>query len=481
LHIDAAGGAADNVARFSPGRGGRKKAFSSLLFLSASFLECEFFRVRGADMRRSVLWGATILFLAVVWVRLALPPNVVAASSAKIIYSFAGGTDGANPESDLLMDAAGNLYGTTNQGGIGGCYEGCGTVYELSRTKGGWQLKVLYSFAGGSSDGAGPMAGLTFDSAGNLYGATAFGGSPYGYGTVFKLAPDSHGGWSESILHSFAGYTDGMYPASDLVLDSQGNLYGTADGGTDTPVCGGPAGEGCGIVFRLTSNPDGTWTKTTIYNFAGAPDAAVPIGPLVLGADGSFYGASVYGGIGPCILGNLGFSPPDGCGALYKLTPSGGGWSEAVIYSFFRGRGFARNPSGGLVLERSGRLLGTSTYGGNGDGAFFQIEQTEKGWEQTILHRFYGDPDGRNPVGRLAIGPDGNLFGATISGGANGPHGSGTVFELERTKRGWKERVLFNNAVVFPSAGPIVDVQGHLYGAAGGGSAGVGVVYEVIP
>jgi uncharacterized repeat protein (TIGR03803 family) len=434
-------------------------------------------------MRRSVLWVAGVIFLALACVRLALPPDVEAASSSKIIYSFAGGADGANPESDLIMDATGNLYGTTWGGGAScSLYYGCGTVFELTRTKDGWTHQVLYSFAGRSNDGETPTAGLVFDSSGNLYGTTAFGGSTYGYGTVFKLAPNSHGGWSESILYRFGGGSDGMYPGSDLVFDIQGNLYGTADGGPGTGFCGGwEWGDiGCGIVFRLTPNRDGTWTKSIAYAFTGAPDGAVPVGPIVPSIDGSFYGATEYGGTGPCIIGSD-YSPPYGCGALYKLTPSGGGWTETVIYSFFRGRGFARNPSGGLVLEKSGRVLGTSSNGGDGDGAFFQIEQTKKGWAQAILYRFYGDPDGRTPVGRLAMGPQGKLFGATIHGGANGPVGSGTVFELERTKRGWSERVLINNAAIAPTAGPTVDSRGHVYGAADGGSAGFGAVYEVIP
>ena len=431
-------------------------------------------------MRRIVLLTLGILLLAI-GVRMASPSHAAAASSGKIIYSFAGGADGAYPESDLILDAAGNLYGTTSAGGTSGCYGGCGTVFELARTKDGWKHQVLYSFAGGSNDGAYPAAGLVFDSAGNLYGTTESGGSTYGYGTVFKLAPNSHGGWSESILYSFAGHGEGMYP-SDLVFDGEGNLYGTAYGGMDTRVCGGPVWSGCGIVFSLTPGAGGTWTETTIYDFAGAPDAAVPIGPLVLGTDGSFYGASVYGGTGPCILTDEGYSPPYGCGTLYKLTPSGGNWTETVIYSFFRGRGFARNPSGGLHLENSGRILGTSTYGGDGDGAFFQLDETKKGWEQTILYRFYGDPDGRNPVGRLATGPQGNLFGATVGGGAN--FGGGSVFELERTTRGWKERVLLSlsSSDGHPQAGPIVDSQGRVFGTTlYGGSAKSGTVYEVVP
>jgi uncharacterized repeat protein (TIGR03803 family) len=366
-------------------------------------------------MRRILLRGAGLLFLALTCLHLALPSNL-AASSAKIIYSFAGGADGAFPYSDLIADAAGNLYGTTYGGG-GAC--DCGTVFELIRTKDGWKHQVLYSFAGGTNDGAVPAAGLVFDIAGNLYGTTLIGGifNCIGdCGTVFELTPNRHGGWSEKVLYFFSDYNDGMNPESDLVFDSQGNLYGTAGGGTSGGHCGWSIYWSCGMVFKLTPNLDGTWTKTTIHNFAGAPDAAFPLGPLVLDSDGSFYGATEYGGTGQCVL-PPDKGPPYGCGALYHLTPAGDGWTETVIYSFFRGRGFARNPSGGLVIDNSGRLLAASVYGGDGDGAFFLLEETKKGWEQTALYRFYGNPDGINPMGRLAMSPQGNLFGATQAGG----------------------------------------------------------------
>jgi len=208
-------------------------------------------------MRRIVLLTLGILLLAT-GVRLVFPPDVAAASSGKIIYSFGGGTDGAYPESDLIMDAAGNLYGTTNQGGTGCGSAGCGTVFELIRSKDGWKHQVLYSFAGGT-DGVFPTAGLVFDCVGNLYGTTADGGSNCGdggCGTVFKLSPNSHGAWTESVLYSFTGSNgDGAYPNTDLVFDSKGNLYGTTPGG-DT---------GLGVVFKLSPNSGGTWTESTVY------------------------------------------------------------------------------------------------------------------------------------------------------------------------------------------------------------------------
>ncbi len=240
----------------SPGRGGR------IFFLCAP----------GAVMRPSVLWGAGILFLALACVRLALPPDAAAASSGKIIYSFAGGADGAypDPEPDLIMDAAGNFYGTTNEGGI----VGVGTVLELTRTKGGRKHQVLYSFAGSPNDGAYPKAGLVFDIAGNLYGTTAHGGGGSS-GTVFKLSPNAHEGWAESLLHSFTGSSDGANPNTDLVFDSEGNLYGTTYASGGVASCN----FGCGTVFKVTPNAGGTWKESTIYAFAGSPRVTFPPQP----------------------------------------------------------------------------------------------------------------------------------------------------------------------------------------------------------
>jgi len=424
-------------------------------------------------MRRTVLLTLGMLPLAL-GMRLAFPPDAAEASSSKIIYSFVGGADGAYPESDLIVDAAGNLYGTTNRGGTG-----CGTVFELTRTKDGWTHQVLYSFGNASSDGCGPTAGLVFDSAGNLYGTTAGGGSS-GSGTVFKLAGNSHGGWTESILYSFTGSNgDGASPNTDLVFDSQGNLYGTTSGGGQNYR--GGCYSGCGIVFRLTPNSNGTWTESTIYAFAGVPDGGNPASSVVLDANENIYGTTAYGGTQTCDKGGH-FS---GCGSLYKLTPnSGGGWTETLPYNFHRFQGTARNPSGGLLFTADGQILGSSSIGGDGIGAVFKLEETKKGWEQTVLYRFYG-PDGAYPVGRLAVGPNGKFYGATAGGGMNSYRYNGTVFELEQTIAGWRERVLLsaNGFAYNPQAGPTVDSQGRVYGTFANSNNGsnFGAVYEIIP
>jgi uncharacterized repeat protein (TIGR03803 family) len=430
-------------------------------------------------MRRRVLLRPCAIFLALTSTLL-FAANA-AASSGKIIYTFAGGADGANPESDLILDAAGNLYGTTSAGGTSA---NCGTVFELIRTGNSWKHQVLYSFAGAPTDGCNPQAGLVLDKAGNLYGTTSGGGNAgCGCGTVFELTPNSQGGWNETILYNFGSYSgDGQQPKTDLVFDTQGYLYGTTSFGGDNN-CG--FGYGCGTVFELSPHSNGTWSENTIHTFSGRPnDGQGPTTPLALDAEGNLYGATYLGGAGKCHLA------PDitGCGAVYELTPSATrGWTENLIYSFHHGQGTAVFPSGALLLEKGGRILGTSYNGGNRDGAIYQLEQTSKGWKQTVLYRFYGAPDGIAPVGQLAMEANGSFFGVTYNGGPASAN-LGTVFELTPTENKWnrwREFVLFSpespNGI--PRAGPVVDSQGHVYGTFSGALNGgnSGSVYEVIP
>jgi len=429
-------------------------------------------------MRRNHLWIAGVGILASL---LFLPPFSSAAAPAikeKVIYSFQGGADGAYPLSDLILDSAGNLYGTTSSGGSG-C---CGIVFELKRAQGGWKEEVLHEFTGGN-DGSTPQAGLIFDPAGNLYGTTAFGGTS-GLGTVFKLTPDSKGGWAESVIYSFnysgsAGYS----PSTDLVYDTQGNLFGTTPQGA-IETCS--KFNGCGAVFELTPLRDGTWKETTIHQFSGSPDGAMPSSGLILDSAGNFYGMTEYGGAGRCASNEY-----QGCGAIYKLTSdSHGGWTETVLYTFALGGGFGIFPSGELILDEAGCLFADSQAGGDQYGTVFQLQESRKfGWQQGVLHRFFGPPlDGQYPTGRLVRrSVNGDLFGVARAGGANR---YGLVFELEHSK-GDKEQVLHSFAGppdgAYPAAGLLRDSRGHLYGTTRyGGSAiactgGCGTVYEVVP
>jgi hypothetical protein len=397
--------------------------------------------------------------------------------SYKVIYRFGGGLDGGNPSSDLTMDSAGNLYGTTFVGGMvtASCSAGCGTVFELERTKDGWHERVLYSFAGGT-DGQGPSAGVTFDSAENLYGTTVGGGNFWG--TIFKLSPSSKGEWSEQVLYRFTGGADGMNPASDLILDQKGNLYGTTPG-IDTNY---------GSVFELSPQANATWVETTLHSFTGPPDGLRPTGQLILDQQGSIYGLTVAGGTGKCAMYG---APGPGCGTLYQLTPGSSGWTETILYSFVLGQGRGNLPSGGLFRDEAGDFYGTTQSGGDEYGVVFKLGDTvEHGWQESVLYRFFSNLDGELPVGRLVSNSDGRLIGVTAGGG--GRTGAGTIFGMQPPGSGSREKVLhtFGNGSdgAEPRAGVIFDPQGVLYGTAlfGGGSSGCfglgcGVVYELRP
>ena len=251
-----------------------------------------------------------------------------------VLYSFTGGSDGGNPYAGLIFDAAGNLYGTTWSGS-----NGDGLVYQLTpNSDGSWMESVLYSFTRGS-DGANSDAGLIFDSAGNLYGVT-WGGGTYGYGTVFKLAHNPNGSWTESVLYQFKGDKDGASPRARLIFDSAGNLYGTT---------GNAYTSGYGIAFELVPNADGTWTKHTLHQFTGGKDGANPDGGLVFDSSGNLYGTTPFGGV-------------DGYGVVYKLAPtSTGGWRYRVLHAFLDHPG--AYPYAGLVLDGAGTLYGTTVGG----------------------------------------------------------------------------------------------------------------------
>lgn len=441
-------------------------------------------------MSRSHLAVAAGVLLAAVGLSSVVYPDASPASRYRLLYSFEGGTDGAYPMSDLTLDSAGNLYGTTQQGGTGtGCDIGCGTVVELERTQDGWKEKVLYSFRGGN-DGAFPQAGVIFSSSGKLYGATTFGGGHDQAGTVFELTPDSRGGWTEKVIYIFSNDgSSGNAPEADLTFDSAGNLYGTTRGGGQGRCLDDPGA--CGAVFELTPQSDGSWTETTLHAFANPPDGGNPSSAVVLDSAGNIYGMTEVGGTGVC-------RPPsfDGfvlnCGTVYKLTPpkSRGSWAESILYNFGRGGGHAVYPSGSLLFDTAGHLLGTSRGGGNGYGVIFELHQRQNGsWSQTEPHLFYGKdgveglPTSVEEVllGRLVVDEDGDLFAATSEGGAGG---SGTVLEIQRLKDGWRPRILHafsQTGELGFNSGLVLDSRGHLYGTTQRGGKGNGTIYEIVP
>ncbi len=320
----------------------------------------------------------------------------------KVLYSFGHYTDAAVPEASLIFDGAGNLYGTTSQGGI----HGLGAVFELSPSGGGWTERVLHSF-GNNTDGYYPQAGLVFDSAGNLYGTTYFGGI-HESGTAFQLMPNGSGGWTERVLHNFdVSNGDGAFPSSALIFDSAGNLYGTT-------YLGGLYFYG--TVFELSPNGTGGWNETLLHSFnLTGNDGAFPQGSLIFDTANNLYGATAGGGI-------------HADGSVFQLTPHvGGGWTEKVLHSF--GGTDGNNPQAGLVMNGAGNLFGTTYMGGiNNYGTVFELTPAGGAWDDTVLHNFNFDgSDGFYPESNLILDSGGNLYGTTSQGGTVN---SGTVVEV---------------------------------------------------
>jgi uncharacterized repeat protein (TIGR03803 family) len=342
----------------------------------------------------------------------ALAPN----GSESMLYSFAGGaSDGAYPSGSLIADSLGNLYGTTIEGGPGNCSEdGCGTVFEISSSG---AESVLYSF-GGLTDGAGPQAGLVQDQAGNLYGTTYGGGvSPTGAinceggcGTVFELSP-ANGSWTESVLYSFTGGKDGANPLGGLVMDSAGNLYGTTTIGGGSINCQ----TGCGTVFEISPS-NGGWAEKVIYPFKGAGSGSTPSSTLYMNSAGVLYGNTPEGGSVKC---------GGGCGVVFRLTPQKNGvWSEVKVRSFPAGSKGAF-PIGNIVGDGSGNIYGTTEGAGLYNcGIVYQIGSNGV---ETPLRSFTGNPDdGCSPYGGLIAGQN-QLYGTTAIGGTTN---NGVIFQI---------------------------------------------------
>jgi uncharacterized repeat protein (TIGR03803 family) len=295
-----------------------------------------------------------------------LTPGAKGGYSEKDLFDMTGVTD--HPEGSLIFDNAGNLYGTTLNGGA----NGFGAVYELILQPGGvYKQSVLYSFAGYPTDGSNPVAALVFDTAGNLYGTTIQGGdssnckgiqrNPIGCGTVFELQPVAGGGWTELMLHSFTGATaDGATPNGSLIVDSNGNLFGTTAIGGKKNCASGGADSGCGTVFELSPG-NGSWTENILYEFTNSTDGALPQAAVVFDAFGNLYGTTLG-------IANTSY------GTVFKLTPAtGGGWTESTVYAFDITHG--EYPYSNLVLDAAGNLYGTTARGGDSGayGTVFEI------------------------------------------------------------------------------------------------------------
>ena len=323
---------------------------------------------------------------------------------------------------------------------------------------------VIHNFTG--AEGAYPDAGLTLDKAGNLYG-TASGGGSTGYGTVFKLAHKASG-WIVMPLYSFTGGYDGASPLAPVTIGPDGSLYGTTIGGG---YMGGNycSQGGCGVVFSLKPGPRAPvsalapWTQTVLHAFTGYPyDGDQPVfGPLIFDQQGNLYGTTQFGG------NNGDF------GIAFKLTPSGSGWTESILYNF----GLPTNgPLSGVVMDSAGNLYGTTADG----GAVFELSPSGLSWVLAILHTFNGENDGSLAYGGLVMDQAGNLYGATSDGGSG--HG-GVVYELSPSDGGWTYQILYSlSGAGGPYGNLTLDAAGNLYGATqSDGVNDAGMIFKLTP
>lgn len=408
---------------------------------------------------RPILVLAIALFMALTMTVL---PNATAQTET-VLYNFTSSGAGDSPYSDLIMDSAGNLYGMTCSGGA----HDLGTVFELSPASGGgWTVKILHAFGATSTDGGEPLAGLTMDSTGNLYGATAYGGTG-NFGVIFQLRPNANGGWSEKILHTFTNNgKDGLYPGSNLTLDSAGNLYGT--------TWQGGAHNG-GTVFKLVPTTSGSWLEKILSSLPNPNNVSnFNSEPVIFDSAGNLYGTTLIGG-------------PSNAGFVFELIPTTSGpWTAKQLYAFSKSGSGPYTPVSGVIFDSAGNLYGTTAQGGTGStGTVYELSPSSGGtWtEQTIWNFPSTCSSGCDPVSGLIIDSAGNLYGTGQSGGT---YNRGSVFELSPIAGGWTETELHDfggpGDGSYPKDGLLRDSSGNLYGTTNsGGSKNEGTVFEVTP
>ena len=395
--------------------------------------------------------------------------NDASLTSVNILYNFQGGSDGEDPFSALTLDPAGNLYGTTQRGGISRTYGG--TVFRISPNgNSGWDETVLHVFQG-KPDGQQPFCNIAIDAHGNLYGTTPVGG-PNQDGVVFQLIPKGDGTYLFRTLYAFTGGTDGAGPYRGVIIDKAGNLYGTTnfDGANSY-----------GTVFKLTRQPGGTFAFSVIHNFGGPGDGISPYA-LIFDAHGNIYGATDEGG-----LYNR--------GVVFELARDQG-WSETILYSF-TGELDGGTPNAAVTLGPDGNLYGTTLQGGNittcgysvGCGTVYELtHSSNSGWTEKILFRFSGGIYGQFPLSQIAFDSFGNLYGTASEGGnlscGNG-NGCGIVFQMTPSGEDWTYNQLYSFSGgsldgASPNAGVTIDNANNLYGTTTlGGTYGDGTVYEI--
>jgi uncharacterized repeat protein (TIGR03803 family) len=370
------------VRTFNPSAGGVLPAGGLLMDADGNFF--------GTNSQGGTNNGGTIFELI---------PNGPGGFTYKTLYECSRNFDCTLPVGSLVMDSAGNLYGSTL----------FGNVFKLTRTaSGAWIASVVHQFGAQIA----PPSSLILDASGNLYGINPTGGrSNLGY--VFELS-HSQGGWSLTHLHDFGG-SDGAATSgktenqvAGLTFDTQGNLYGATVAGGTSKSCSG----GCGVIFKLTNNA-GIWRETVIHSLNGT-DGANPIAPLMIDTDGNLFGTASNGGA-------------KNFGSAFELSHISGSWRTRVLHSFTGTHLDGEFPDSPLVMDQIGNLYGTTESGGadhqscdvfndHGCGMVFELSPNGTQWKETILKAFSGGTDGAFPQG-VVLDHAGNLLGAAQGGG----------------------------------------------------------------
>jgi uncharacterized repeat protein (TIGR03803 family) len=381
--------------------------------------------------------------------------SVARAQTINVLHSFSGRGDGSTPIAGLTLDRAGNLYGTTN-GIITGSPS---TVYKMSHAGSGWIFNTLYTF-NHPNDPTYVYAPVVFGPDGALYGTSSVG-AQYKLGAVFVLRPPAtvcksvSCPWELTILHSFDGL-DGIEPdRGNLVFDSAGNIYGTT-------FLGGAYS--WGTVFTLTRSNG--WAESVLYSFTGGGDGRSPYSGVAFDSAGNLYGTTYKGG-------------SDGYGMVYELSPSGSGWTETALYSFTGGSDGA-NPIGTVAIDAQGNLYGTASQGGTGAGTAWELSSSNGNWAFTLLHSFSGRTN-PGPLATPTLDAAGNIYGTFPYNG----EGFGGVFELTPSGGGWTftSYDFDGSNGDAPSSSVALDASGNLYGTTSSGGTGCacGVVWEITP
>jgi len=376
------------------------------------------------------------------------------------LHNFSG-SEGEGPMAGLTMDGAGNLYGTAAGGSNTSCplEGGCGTVFKLTHKNGSWILNTLYAFSG--PDGANPASRVLFGPDGDLYGTTMYGGAA-NQGTVFKLSPPPNAcvtalcPWRETVLHSFGSGNDGQQPQYG---DLAFDRQGNIYGTTPYGGNAGCDGAGsCGVIYELTPS-NGSWMETILYRFQGVGDGGIPFAGMIFDNAGNLYGTANTGGT-------------EYGGVVFELSPSEGGWAETVLYNFDV-LTTGQFPTGGLLADHSGNLYGATSESGIGTaGTAYELTPSNGSWTATAL---FGLSGYTGTLATLTMDTAGNLYGTLFLA-------DNEVFKLTPSNGKWTQTGFSGSDGGYPSGNVIFDASGNLYTTAfTGGKYGKGVVFEITP